>query len=237
MANVCVLRHVACEGIGTIAEALRDRDIGCGEVCTHDGDVVPVEIGDAAGLIVMGGPMGVYDSDRYPFLRDETSLIEDAVKRDVPVLGICLGSQLLASVLGAAVTPGERKEIGWYPVHLAKTAADDGLWNGVDPSFTAFHWHGDVFDLPWGAVPLASSDLTELQAFRYGLCTYGILFHVEVTEASIRGMAETFQEELAEEGLAGPSILQEAHEHLPRLQALGSTVFGRWSDRVVKHQG
>jgi GMP synthase (glutamine-hydrolysing) len=231
------MRHVACETIGTIADALRDRDIGCREACTHDGDAVPVEIGDASGLIVMGGPMGVYDTDRYPFLRDETRLIEDAVKRDVPVLGICLGSQLLASVLGAAVTPGEKKEIGWYPVHLAQTAADDGLLGGTAPSFTAFHWHGDMFDLPWGAIPLASSDLTELQAFRFGTRAYGILFHMEVTDASVRGMVETFEEELAEEGLAGPNILQTAQEHLPGLRAIGSAVFGRWSDLVVNRRG
>ena len=234
--EVCVLRHVACEGIGTIADALRDRAIGWREICTHDGDAVPVEIGDASGLIVMGGPMGVYDTDRYPFLRDEMHLIKDALRREVPVLGICLGSQLLASVLGATVRGGKQKEIGWYPVSLTDVAAVDGLWKGMGPSFMAFHWHGDVFDLPRGAIPLASSDLTECQAFRHGAHAYGLLFHMEVTDASIGGMVETFEEELTEEGLGGARILQATSQHLPGLQAIGSEVYGRWSDLVVSHQ-
>jgi GMP synthase (glutamine-hydrolysing) len=129
-------------------------------------------MGDAAGLIVMGGPMGVYEEARFPFLRRERNLIERALADRVPVLGICLGSQLLASALGAPVRKGLRKEIGWHPVYLEDAAGDDPLFRETPVEFDAFHWHGDVFDLPTGAVRLAHSSLTEYQAFRYGENAY-----------------------------------------------------------------
>jgi GMP synthase (glutamine-hydrolysing) len=120
--------------------------------------------------------MGVYDAPRYPFLSAEMRLIEDALRRDKAVLGVCLGSQLLAAALGAQVVKGRQKEIGWHPVNLSPDAVSDPVWYQVAPSFMALHWHGDVFNLPAGAISLASSALTEYQAFRYGRSTYGFLF-------------------------------------------------------------
>ena len=185
MAAVWVIQHIHCETPGTIAEALDREGISIQSVRVFAGEQIPKEMGAAAGLIVMGGPVGVYEQDRYPFLRDEICLIERALNEEKPVLGICLGSQLLASVLGGEVTKGKKKEIGWHTVTLSEAAAVDPLWKGVESSFTAYHWHGDVFELPRGAEPLASSALTPCQAFRYGDCAYGFLFHMEVTEKII----------------------------------------------------
>ena len=232
MRKVLVIRHAACETLGTISEALGTAGVTWNEIRTFDGDPVPRDVGAAAGLIVMGGPMGVYEHGRHPFLLDEMRLIEKALKHDLPVLGVCLGCQLLASVLGATVAHGERKEIGWYVVHLKDSAMMDGLWRGIEPSFVAFHWHGDIFDLPKDTISLASSDLTECQALRYGTHAYGLLFHAEVTHPIIRGMLDTFQDELAEEGIEETNILQSARDHLPRLQQIGSAVFTRWSERA-----
>jgi GMP synthase (glutamine-hydrolysing) len=185
-------------------------------------------MGDAAGLIVMGGPQSVYEQDKFPFLRDEMRLIEDALKHAKPILGVCLGSQLLATALGASVYPVRQKEIGWHRVSLTPSAAVNGIFEGEPRSLTAFHWHGDIFDLPRGATLLASSALTANQAFRYGKNAYGLLFHMEVALPQINAMVATFADELQAAGLNGVAIKLNAHSHLPALQKIGREVFARW---------
>jgi GMP synthase (glutamine-hydrolysing) len=172
--------------------------------------------------------MGVYEADRYPFLREEMRLIEDALRSGRPVLGICLGSQLLAHALGAEVKPSGRKEIGWFDVRLTDAAALDPMWQGIDAVFKAFHWHGDVFSLPTGAVHLASSDLSPHQAFRHG-AAYGLLFHLEVTEGIVRDMVRTWPEELAEERLDGQAIVLGCEGFLAPMRAIANEVFRRFA--------
>ncbi len=231
--HIIVLQHVACETLGTIAEALTGRGLQPVYVRPFQGQSVPESIDAAAGLVVMGGPMGVYEAHRYPFLTHEMRLIEDALHREVPVLGVCLGSQLLAATLGAAVTKGPGKEIGWHPVSLTDAASDDRLWGGAERTFTAFNWHGDILELPAGAVSLASSSLTANQAFRYGASAYGFLFHMEVTTEIIEGMVDTFADELAREGLDGQAIIRDAELHLVDVQRVGARVFDAWARLVV----
>ena len=231
--KVWVLQHVACEDLGTIGDALESKGISAHYVRSFAGQPVPASMDDAAGLIVMGGPMGVYDQPRYPFLQKEMKLIEEALKEEKPLLGVCLGSQLLAAALGAEVKKGQAKEIGWHPINLLPAAQGDALWQGVESPFLAYHWHGDIFDLPAGAAPLASSALTSCQAFRYGSNSYGFLFHMEVTQAIISAMIETFAVELQEEGTDGHSIVVQAREHLTRLQTVGHLVFQRWADLLA----
>ena len=156
-------------------------------------------------------------------------LIEQALKAGKPVLGVCLGSQMLASVLGAPVKRG-KKEIGWFRVRLEDKAGDDPIWKGVTPAFTAYHWHGEVFDLPKDAVHLASSEATAHQAFRHGKNAYGLLFHLEVTENMVREMIRCFSDELDRENLDGGWLMQKWTEHAAHLEKLGDTVFGRWAD-------
>jgi GMP synthase (glutamine-hydrolysing) len=227
---VLTIQHICCETPGKIEETLRARGFATERIQIFKGHRVPEEIGEAAGLVVMGGPMGVYEQGRYPFLRQEARLIEQALKNDTPILGICLGSQLLASVLGARVKRGEKKEIGWHPVGLTESAAADALWKGVASPFIAYHWHGDVFDLPGGSVSLASSDLTPCQAFRHGENAYGFLFHMEVTETIVRDMVRVFADELHADELDGEEILRGAKEHLHGLNQIGDTVFQRWAE-------
>jgi GMP synthase (glutamine-hydrolysing) len=231
MKNVVVLQHAECEGPGTLSDALAAVNLPVRVVRGDLGEPIPGDLASIAALIVMGGPMGVYEHTKYPFLLDEIRLVEAAVKAGLPVIGICLGSQLLATALGASVRPGSRKEIGWYPVHLEPEASADSLFVDAPNRFEGFHWHGDIFDLPEGAIGLAHSDLTECQAFRYGSAN-GILFHMEVTQASITAMAQAFPEELAQAGGSTESLASGTNRHLKRLQSIGATVFRRWVDTI-----
>jgi GMP synthase (glutamine-hydrolysing) len=230
---VVVLQHVACETLGIIADVLGERRIESRYVRAFAGESVPPTMDGATGLIVMGGPMGVYETDRFPFLADEIRLIQHAIDAGKPVLGVCLGSQLIAAALGARVYPGPQKEIGWYEVTLSDTGTTDPLFAGAPRTFTGFVWHGDVFDLPTEAVSLASTALTECQAFRYGTNVYGILFHMEVTETVIDGMLTTFTDELPSARIDGAPIRRAVAAHLPPLQRIGARVFGRWASLLT----
>ncbi|MDE2993160.1 MAG: gamma-glutamyl-gamma-aminobutyrate hydrolase family protein [Chloroflexota bacterium] len=233
MPHVIVLQHVAPEGPGAIADSLADRGIETRPVRIDQGQAVPRALDGAAGLVVMGGPMGVYEADRYLHLRDELRLIEAALHAQVPIIGVCLGSQLLAAALGARVYPAPQKEIGWYDVYLQEAAHTDRLWQGVAQTFTPLHWHGDVFDLPAGAVALASSALTDHQAFRYGDSAYGLLFHLEMGRRQIAAMVKTFRDEVVGAGVAPETILADTAACHPRAKELGAVVFERWAAAVL----
>jgi len=227
--HVLVLQHHRCENLGTIADALQQAHIEPRYIRSDAGEPIPKELGDAAGVIVMGGPQSVYEQDKFPYLRDEMRLIEDALRRERPVLGVCLGSQLLAATLGAKVCPGRKKQIGWFPVTLTDAGAVDSLFAGVPRTFVACHWHGDVFDLPHGATLLASSALTAHQAFRYGKNTYALLFHMEVTLPQIRTMVETFADELRTAGVDARALLTQTKKHVAAAQKIGAGIYQRWA--------
>ena len=225
---VRVLQHAEPEIPGLIGEILEGRGASLEVVRPYAGDSIPTDAAPLQGLLVMGGPMGVYEIARHPHLGDEIELIRNALARDLPVLGVCLGSQLLAAALGARVEPGI-KEIGWFPVHLTPEAGADAMFEGVGPSFTPFHWHGDRFDLPPGAVSLARSERTACQAFRHGRSAYGLLFHAEMSESMVRAMVDAFPGELKESGADGAAIIARAETAIPEMRRVGETLFGRWA--------
>jgi len=227
-ASVTILQHIQCETPGIISDCLQAANIDMRFVRTFEENPIPLTLDAQAGLIIMGGPMSVYDQSQFPFLRAEQRLIENALKDDKPVLGVCLGSQLLAATLGADVKSGTQKEIGWHPVTLTESAATDSLWKELPDRFMAYHWHGDVFDLPQDAVSLASSEMTPCQAFRYGVQAYGFLFHMEVTAKIIKNMVAEFQDELEEQRIPAGSIIKKSRDYLSELQTIGGKVFGRW---------
>ena len=166
--------------MGSLAEALAEAGLDSRQF--HLFESVPESLpwSEAAGLVVLGGTMSANDGNRFPFLVAELDWIRAAVHRKVPMLGICLGAQLLAKALGAAVYRSAQPEIGWRQVELLPAAAEDRLLRGRSVEETVFHWHGDTFDLPAGAVHLAQSPSCRHQAFRYGATAYGLQFHVEM---------------------------------------------------------
>jgi GMP synthase-like glutamine amidotransferase len=191
-----VLQHVAVEGPGTLASYLEARGWTLETVALYEGARLPEDAQEYQAIIVMGGPMGVYDEAEYPFLRDEHRFLTRVLAQGVPLLGICLGSQLLAKALGARVYRNPQKEIGWYTVDLTPAGAVDPLFAGLTSPVPVFQWHGDAFDLPAGATPLASSPLCTNQAFRYGDRVYGLLFHLELTPDVIHSWLAAFHDEL-----------------------------------------
>lgn len=228
MSEVLVLQHAAPEGPAAIGDALQRRGVGMKVIRLDQVIALPGSMEGAAGLVVMGGPMAVYEEDQFPYIPAELQLIESALDAGLPILGVCLGSQMLAAALGSRVYPSGNKEIGWHEVRLTRNAAKDELWRGIDDRFMGFHWHGDIFDLPKGATPLASSALTEHQAFRAGKNAYGLLFHLEVGEPQVRDFVNAFAAEMGAAGIPTAPILDGIAPHLKALQHIGTQVFNRW---------
>lgn len=228
--TVVVIQHVAAEGPGRVADALGRAGRTMTVVRTDAGQPVPVGPTGIDGLVVMGGPMGVNDVEQYPHLLDEMNLVADCLDAGVPVLGICLGAQLLAAAAGAAVRPGDVLELGWHPVRLHDAAVHDSLFGGLPRQITALHWHRDVPDLPPGAVHLASSTLTRNQAFRVGDSAYGLLFHLETDAAAVRAMAQDFAGEVAQAGVDPTDLVHDSHT--AALAPAASLVFDRWAALV-----
>lgn len=232
MAKILVLQHHPAENLGAIADALEEAALAWQYVRVFDGAPIPKDLRGAGGLIVMGGPESVYQLDRFPYLRDEIALIENALAAAKPILGVCLGSQLLAAALGAEVRRGDQREIGWFPVRLGDEAADDRLFRGMPREFVAAHWHSDVFDLPRGATALASSERTPVQAYRFGDKAYGLLFHAEMTREILAALVAEFGAGLKRIGLDGDGIMLDAERHLPALGRIGSAIFSRWAGPI-----
>jgi GMP synthase (glutamine-hydrolysing) len=229
--KVLAVQHVAVEPPALVADALQGEGVGVDVVHTYRGEPVPGDAAGLDGLVVMGGPMAVYEADRLPHLRQELKLIDSSLRRGLPVLGVCLGSQLLAAALGARVEKGTAKEIGWYPVALEPAAREDPLLGQLPGSFEALHWHGDVFELPRGAVRLARSERTATQAFRHGKA-WGLLFHAEVTARQVADMAAAFEDELEDAGVTSDALLHGARAHLAGLERLARPLFRRWAAQL-----
>ena len=179
--HVLVLKHVETEGPGVLEAFLESHGVDVVTLELFDSAQLPDSPRKAAAVVSMDGPMGVHEESRYPFLRDERSLLQESVRFGVPVLGICLGAQLLAEACGAKVRGTELGEIGFSHVRLTPDGLKDPLFRGFDPAFEVFGRREDTFGLPQGSVLLAEGDGCRNQAFRYGSNAYGLQFRVEVT--------------------------------------------------------
>ena len=179
--KIVIVKHVANEGPGSIGDFFRTTAWDLHTIELYNGDPLKISLDEVAAVVVMGGPMNVYEEDKYPFLKEENSFIKKIVEREIPYLGICLGSQLLAKACGAAVIKAPVKEVGWFNVSLTMEAAHDPFFQGIEGPLEVFQWHEDTFTVPDGGVLLATAETCKNQAFRYGRKAYGLQFHVEVT--------------------------------------------------------
>ena len=186
MRKILVFQHVAHEILGTLNPLLKEKGFRVRYVNFERTPDAEPSLEKYNGLVVLGGYMGVYEADKYTHIRVEMKLIEEALKKNIPILGICLGSQMLAHALGARVYKSPEKEIGWYDVMMTEAGAKDPLFSHFKKRETIFQMHGDTFKIPAGAVHLAYSEACEGQAFRFGDRAYGIQFHLEVDQAMIQ---------------------------------------------------
>ncbi len=224
---VLVLRHVPFEHLGYAADVLQEENIGF-RYCEMGEPVSPQELRDAAGLIVMGGPMSANDPE--PWVERETAVIRGAIDAGRPVLGICLGAQLVAKTLGAQVYRNRVKEIGWSEVHWTAAAASDALFAGLRSPEAIFQWHGETFTLPEGSEKLAWTRDCDNQAFRWGQIVYGLQFHPEVTPEMIEDWCRQDANCGDLQELTAPV---DAYAHTESQQELCRTVFRRWVRSVI----
>ncbi|THF54676.1 type 1 glutamine amidotransferase [Pseudothauera rhizosphaerae] len=190
-----ILQHVPFEGPGSIGPWLEAAGYAATRTRFFESAALPAA-DDVDLLVVMGGPMSVNDEPLHPWLADEKRFVRAAMEAGTPVLGICLGAQLMAAALGAAVRPNGEKEIGWFPVEGLAGGGGDGALFSFPPSTEVFHWHGETFDLPPGAVRLASSRACANQAFQYGERAIGLQFHLETTPETAREIVAHCRDEL-----------------------------------------
>jgi GMP synthase (glutamine-hydrolysing) len=197
MEEVLVFQHDPFEDLGVFAEVLDRKKATHRSVRLFHGETPGEDWRDVAALIILGGPMNVEDEEQFPFLRWEKKIIRAALEESVPMLGICLGAQLIAASLGSRVYDGPVREIGWNPISMTAHGQVDSLLGYLPESVTVFHWHSRTFDLPAGAVCLASSTHYKTQAFRIGKLVYGLQFHLEVTSSMIERWISERSKELA----------------------------------------
>jgi len=189
MRSIFILKHERTEGGGTFEEYLARIGRRFDVIELSDSEKLPA-LGDCEAIISLGGPMNVYEEERYPFLTLEDGFLKGAIEREIPTIGICLGAQLLAKCMGAGVSKAREREIGWYSVSLSKETDSDTLFGRLPRSMETFHWHEDTFDIPQGGALLASSKLCHNQAFRIGKSAWGIQFHPEMTGRMIKEWCE-----------------------------------------------
>ncbi|MGE0762408.1 MAG: type 1 glutamine amidotransferase [Bdellovibrionales bacterium] len=230
--KIMIFQHVGHEPLGTLdpmlkAAGFRIRYVNFGRTP----DFVP-SLEGYSGLIVLGGPMGVYEAKQHKHLLVEMKLIEEALKKNIPVLGICLGSQLIANVLGSDVKKAPQAEMGWHEVHLTDEGKKDNLFGEYKTPEKIFQLHQDMFDPPQAAIHLATSDLCPGQAFRYGDKVYGFQFHLEVDQAMIlRWLARKENQAMlpaSDRHQLSELIRTDTERHITRSLDLSTAVFGKF---------
>ena len=194
--NVLIVKHVEVEGPGLIEECLTDHHIPY-RILDLEFDPRFPKVDDFTHIVLLGGPMNVYEEDRYSFLKPEDLFIKEAIQRGKRILGICLGAQLISKALGAKVYKAAAKEIGWYNILMTEEGAKDSLFSFFPKTFPAFQWHGDTFGLPPAGKLIATSSPVPNQAFRYGENAYGLQFHLEVVEGMIQEWLKEYEKEFA----------------------------------------
>ncbi len=217
-----VVKNVEIEGPGLWEKVMEREGVEYRvvEACKEE---VPMDPGPYSHILILGGPMSANEEEEYPFLIREMELISGCIAVDRPILGVCLGSQLIAKVLGSQVYRAPAKEIGWYEVGLTSAAVKDHLFSFMPDKVPVFQWHEETFDLPRHSVRLATSDVCPNQAFRFRSHIYGIQFHLEVTQEMISAWEEAYSEELKESGTVDLSSIPD-----PRVPEISRELFSRF---------
>jgi GMP synthase-like glutamine amidotransferase len=189
---ILIIKHIDIEGPETIGEYFKSQGYSLKVIDLSLGDSLPADLANIEAVVVLGGPMNVYEEDKYPFLKEENIFIKKVLKKRIPYLGICLGAQLLAKACGAKVTQSPVKEIGWFKVELTEEGKKDSFFTGLSDKINVFQWHGDTFAIPDGGKWLGRAKGCVHQAFKVGPNAYGVQFHFEITDKSIKDWSSAY---------------------------------------------
>ena len=225
--QIHTLQHMECEGMGKIADWIRDR--GHTVNCTHlyRGEELPADDSFEL-LLIMGGPMNIYEHRNHPWLVAEKEWIRRAIESGKRVLGICLGAQLIADVLGAKIYQNPALEIGWYPVRFNSSKTTVPAFKHFPESLTVLHWHGDTFELPAGAVHLAESAVCRNQAFAVGDRVIGLQFHIEMDEPDVAAFLDDTLPEPIPGQIQSAEEIREGNRHLPEIHKALYAMLDEW---------
>ena len=233
MKEILIFRHVAGEGPGYFAQFLERHKQPYRLVRIDQNDPIPDSIAHASALVFMGGPMSV--NDDLPWIDREFRLIRQAIDADLPMLGHCLGGQLMSKALGGEISANPVREIGWLPVQQIDNAAARSWFPGLDPEFDVFHWHGETFTLPPGATHLLKSTACANQAFAIGR-SLGLQCHVEMLPKMISDWAHASREEIKNPGPTVQSLAQMSENlelRIKRLHQVADILYGRWLEGIA----
>ncbi len=236
---VNVIRHLAFEDLASFTSVLQAEDVHINYIDAADFALEPDDLSQSGILsddllVVLGGPISVNDTDMFPFIEAELSLLKQRIAADKPTLGICLGAQLMARALGAAVYAGEAKEIGWYGLTLTAAGEQSALRYLSAKHCSMLHWHGETFDLPDNATLLASSEICPNQAFSYGENCLALQFHPEITQRSMeKWFIGHIGEIMSTDGVSVEQLREDTRRHANQLEVQGELFFNSWFNRVV----
>jgi GMP synthase (glutamine-hydrolysing) len=227
------LQHVSFEGLAHVEEWARVKGHRISRTLLFNDDPFP-SMGEFDWLVILGGPMNIYEEEKYPWLKREKKFIAEAIAQQKVVLGVCLGAQLIADVLGGKVTQNPYREIGWYPVRLSAEAKNSPIFDGLPSRFMAFHWHGDTFAIPPGALRIAESDGCTNQALEYNGRTIGLQFHLESSIASIQKLIQNCADEIGEgEYIQKPGEMMRQKDHVPQINKLMGLLLDNLEKRLI----
>lgn len=229
-----IIENAAGEGAGILRDIILDRGWAIQIIKLYMGESIPSDWRRFNLLIIMGGPMNVYEEDKYPYLIKETEVIGEAIHGGTAVLGFCLGAQLMAKACGANVQKGHIREIGWYPARLTEDGKKDFFLGRFPMEFSVFQWHGDTFDIPEKGIRLIESDQYPNQAMRVGDMGYGFQFHFEITDKMIEEWLKPGKKEVKEMNVAGlhEMILKDSSYNLSKVHAIATLFLNNYLDRI-----
>ena len=228
--NILVIQNIGCEHLGNLSRLFESDGYNV-LLLNSQKDSIPIDLISYSGIIILGGPVSVYDN--YDYLKDQQKLIKKAVDMKIPTLGVCLGSQLIAEAMGGKVYPGNLKEIGWHDIEITENGSRD-VFNGIATfKNKVFQWHGDTFQLPESAIILAKSD-TYIQAFRINTAI-GIQFHIEVNESMIKEWIRIYSKEIMDLKLDKKNIIPQQKEQIINLHILCKLVYNNFKKMIYDY--
>lgn len=231
MQSVLVIQHIECETLG-LFESESANGLSYSYLRPYGCDPVPDSVAAWDAIMILGGPMAVYEREDHPYLDREIELIRQAIKAGKPMIGICLGAQLIAAAAGSRVYPGPVREVGWSQVTLNDYATTDDLFSGLPSPLLVFQLHGDSFELPEGAILLAGNESYANQAFRLGTNVYGLQFHVEATGTLVGEWAGEYADYIAAAGVTRAELLGDIDDRCAALKKAAAHITRRFASLV-----